>query len=304
MLSLVNYISHLITKILAQRKGAVLATRYSLLATILCIVFTSCSYIEQYIKEHESEGIVATIGDNHLYKEEINKIIPQETNSTDSALIAEAYIRRWATNILILDNAERNISNQTEINKMVENYRRTLVIHYYKQDMVNEKVKMPSDEEAIEFYNANQQLFLLQQPIIKGALIKIPNNIKSDKIERKFKDIHNNIEEIEKYALQYAKDYTLFTEYWKPLNEIIDIEKSKLKIAKPGYYEEKDSANLTLINVIEYINQGEVAPIEMVLEQAKTTLYNQQKKDYLNNFDNEIYDYAIKHNQIKLKIEN
>ena len=42
----------------------------------------------------------------------------------------------------------------------------------------------------------------------------------------------------------------------------------------------------------------------MVLEQAKATLYNQQKKDYLNNFDNEIYDYAIKHNQIKLKIEN
>ena len=304
MLSLVAYISHLITKILAKRKVAILATRYSLLTTILCIAFTSCSYIEQYIKEHESEGVVATIGDNYLYIEEINNIIPQGTNSTDSALIAEAYIQRWATNILILKNAERNISNQAEINKMVENYRRTLIIHYYKQDMVNEKVKMPTDEEAIAFYNENKNLFLLEQPIVKGALIKVPGNIKSDKIERKFKDIHNNIEEIEKYALQYAKDYTLFTEYWKPLNEIIDVEKSKLKITKPGYYEEKDSVNLTLINIVEYINQGDVAPIEMVLEQAKTTLYNQHKKEYLNNFDNEIYDYAIKHNQIQLKTEN
>ena len=121
----------------------------------LCIAFTSCSYIEQYIKEHESEGVIAIIGDNYLYKDEIKDIVPQGTNSADSALIVEAYIQRWATNILILDNAKRNISNQTEINKMVENYRRTLTIHYYKQDMVNEKVKMPTDEETINFYNNN-----------------------------------------------------------------------------------------------------------------------------------------------------
>lgn len=286
-----------------QAKQVNLTTRYLLLATILCTAFTSCTYIEKYIKERESEGVIASIGDNYLYKEDIKNILPQGINSTDSALITEAYIQRWATNILILEKAKRNITNQEEINKMVEDYRNTLTIHYYKQEMVNEKVKMPTDTEATDFYKANQQLFLLQQPIVKGAIITIPNNIKSDKIERKFKDL-KNIEEIEKYALQYAKDYHLFTEYWKPLNEIIDSETSKLKITKPGYYEEKDSVNLTLINVIEYINQGEVAPIEMVLEQAKTTLYNQQRMKYLNNLDNEIYDYAIKHNQIQLKIEN
>ena len=109
----------------------------------------------------------------------------------------------------------------------------------------------------------------------------------------------NNIEDIEKYALQYAKDYQLFTEYWRPIDEIIDTKTSNLKINKPGYYEEKDSVNNTLINITEYINQGEVAPIEMIMEEVRTTLYNQQKMKYLDNFNNEIYDYAIKHNKIK-----
>jgi hypothetical protein len=77
------------------------------------------------------------------------------------------------------------------------------------------------------------------------------------------------------------------------LNEVVDIEKSKIKITKPGYYEERDSLNLTLINVIEYINQGEVAPIEMIKEEVKSTLYNQQKREYLNNFDNEIYTPGV-----------
>ena len=264
----------------------------------LCIIFTSCSYIEQYIKEHESEGIIASIGNSHLYKEDIANLVPLGTNTTDSIAIIDAYIQRWATNILIYDNAMRNVSNQAEINKMVEDYRRTITIHYYKQEMVNEKVKIPTDKETIEFYENNKNLFLLKHPIAKGALIKIPNNMKTDKIEHKFKNL-KNIEEIEKYALQYAKDYQLFTEHWRQIDEIIDIKSSNLKINKPGYYEEKDSANNTLINIVEYINQGEVAPIEMIMEEVRSTLYNQQKMKYLDNFNNEIYDYAVKHNKIK-----
>ncbi len=265
---------------------------------VLCIAFTSCSYIEQYIKERESEGIIASIGDKKLYIEDIENLIPEGTNSTDSATIIDAYIRRWATDILILQNAERNISNQSEIDKMVENYRRTLTIHYYKQEMVNEKVKLPTDEETTLFYENNKQLFILEQPIIKGAIMKVPNNVKTDKIQRKFKDL-DNIAEIEKYALQYAKDYQLFTEYWRPIEEIIDIETSNLKINKSGYYEERDSLNITFINITEYIPQGEIAPIEMIKDEARTILYNQQKMEYLNNFNNDIYDYALKHNQIK-----
>ena len=264
------------------------------------MLFTSCSYIEQYIKEHESEGVIASIGDKKLYKEDIQNLVPQGTNPTDSATIVDAYIRRWATDILILQNAERNISNQTEINKMVENYRRTLTIHYYKQEMVNEKIKLPTDHETTQFYNQNQQLFILKHPIIKGATMKVPNNIKTDKIQRKFKDL-DNIAEIEKYALQYAKDYQLFTEHWRPIDQIINPETSNLKINKSGYYEERDSLHITLINITEYIPQGEIAPLEMIKEDARTILYNQQKMEYLNNINNQIYDYALKHNQIKLK---
>ena len=276
----------------------------AILSILVIMLFTSCSYIEQYIKERESEGIIASIGDNHLYKEDIKSIVPQGTNSEDSTLIIDAYIRRWATNILILENAKRNVSNQAEINKMAEEYRRTLTIHYYKQEMVNEKVKVPTDEETAKFYETHKQLFLLEEPIVKGALMKIPNNVKSTQIERKFKNLTNNIADIEKYALQYAKDYVLFTEYWTPLNEIIDTKTSSLKITKPGYYEEKDSVNLLLLNITDYIQEGEIAPIEMVMEEVRSMLYDQEKMEYLKNFDNEIYDYAIKHNQIKIKTEN
>lgn len=273
------------------------------LLIIIISTFSSCSYIEQYIKERESEGIIASVGDNFLYKEDIEHIVPQGTSSSDSALIVEAYIQRWATNILTLKNAERNVSNQQEINKMVEEYRQRLMIHNYQQEMVSEKVKLPTETEAKQFYESNKELFLLEDAVIKGAIIKVPNNIKTDNIQRKFKNLNENIADIEKYALQYATDYVLFTEYWRLVGDVINTETSKLKINKIGYYEEKDSLHLMLINVTEYLPQGEVAPFEMIKEDVQTMLYNQHKMDYLNNFEKEMFEYGVRHNQIKINRE-
>ena len=273
------------------------------LLIIFISTFSSCSYIEQYIKERESEGIIASVGDNFLYKEDIEHIVPQGTSSSDSALIVEAYIQRWATNILTLKNAERNVSNQQEINKMVEEYRQRLMIHNYQQEMVSEKVKLPTEIEAKQFYESNKELFLLEDAVIKGAIIKVPNNIKTDNIQRKFKNLNENIADIEKYALQYATDYVLFTEYWRLVGDVINTETSKLKINKIGYYEEKDSLHLMLINVTEYIAPGEVAPFDMIKEDVQTMLYNQHKMDYLNNFEKEMFEYGVRHNQIKINRE-
>ena len=273
------------------------------LLIIIISTFSSCSYIEQYIKERESEGIIASVGDNFLYKEDIEHIVPQGTSSSDSALIVEAYIQRWATNILTLKNAERNVSNQQEINKMVEEYRQRLMIHNYQQEMVSEKVKLPTEIEAKQFYESNKELFLLEDAVIKGAIIKVPNNIKTDNIQRKFKNLNENIADIEKYALQYATDYVLFTEYWRLVGDVINTETSKLKINKIGYYEEKDSLHLMLINVTEYIAPGEVAPFDMIKEDVQTMLYNQHKMDYLNNFEKEMFEYGVRHNQIKINRE-
>lgn len=263
------------------------------------VILTSCSYIEKQIEQYENDDIVAIVEDKYLYKDDINNLVPQGTNSTDSAAIIESYIQRWATNALMLKNAERNVSNQVEINKMVEDYRQRLIIHNYQQEMVNQKIDIPTDEEALEFYNTHKESFILEDVIVKGASITLPNNIKTDKIQNKFKKLNDNLEDIEKYALQYATDYVLFIENWMPINNVID-EKT-INITKIGQYEHKDSLHTTFISITDYMNIGEIAPFEFIKEDVKHVLYDQQKMDYLNNFGKELYNYGIKHGQIKIK---
>ena len=274
------------------------------LLIVSVIFFTSCSYIEQYINGYDSENIIASVGDKHLYKKDLEGIVPAGTNSTDSATIVDAYIKRWAAETLILENASNNISNQAEIDKMVEEYRRKLIIHYYQQNMVNQKIKQPTNEEVNAFYNENQELFILEEPIIKGALIKIPNNVKSDNIERKLKNLTENIEEIEKYALQYAQHYDLFIDTWRDISTISDLENVNIKINKPGIYEGTDSLYKTIISVTEYMDQGEIAPIEKAQKDVQFFFFNKQKMQYINNFEEEMYEYGIHQNQIIIRTNN
>ena len=92
--------------------------------------------------------------------------------------------------------------------------------------------------------------------------------------------------------------------YGRNQHNIIKKLFSNLKINKSGYYEEKDSLHLTLINVTEYIAPGEVAPFDMIKENVQTMLYNQQKMNYLNNFEQEVFEYGVRHNQIQIKENN
>ena len=64
-----------------------------------------------------------------LYFDEVQQIIPPSVSDTDSTQIAQSYIRKWVTDVLMYENAKRNITNSTEIDDLVESYRKSLTIH-------------------------------------------------------------------------------------------------------------------------------------------------------------------------------
>jgi hypothetical protein len=50
-----------------------------------------------------------------LYASDVEQIIPPNVNAKDSAEIAESFIRKWVTDVLLYENAKRNITNKAEI---------------------------------------------------------------------------------------------------------------------------------------------------------------------------------------------
>ena len=52
-----------------------------------------------------------------LYLDQVQDIIPPNVSSDDSAQIADSYIKKWVTDVLVYENAKRNVGNKDEIDQ-------------------------------------------------------------------------------------------------------------------------------------------------------------------------------------------
>ena len=93
-------------------------------------------------QEHDHKGrtpLVEVAGE-YLYKEDLQAALPFHISKDDSVLFAEHYIKNWVEDVLLFDKAEGNIPDNAKIAKLVENYRRALIMHTYQEELVNQKL--------------------------------------------------------------------------------------------------------------------------------------------------------------------
>jgi len=85
-----------------------------------------------------------------LYLDQIQEIIPPNVNAEDSAEIAESFIRKWVTDVLLYEIAKRNVTNKDEIDRLIEDYRKSLTIHQYQQKLIEQRLPKRSDRRGNE----------------------------------------------------------------------------------------------------------------------------------------------------------
>ena len=241
-----------------------------------------------------------------LYQDELNAVIPQGISTADSAALADAFIRNWATNVLLYENAKRNVANEAEIEQMVEEYRKSLTIHYYQQRLVAQRLGDVSDDEVAAFYEAHATQFPLHDNLLRGVFLKVPNSAPNiDKVRRAFKklDDDQNIQKLEEYSVQHAASYDYFVDTWILLNDLakrmpLEGIDQKALLTNNSFYETADSTYTYMLDIVDYKLVGTTAPLEVVNERIRTMLNNQRKMEYIKQFELSLYDDAASSGKI------
>ena len=118
--------------------------------------------------DHKGKTPLVEVAGEYLYKEDLQAALPFNISKDDSVLFAEHYIRNWVEDVLLFDKAEGNIPDNAKIAKLVENYRRALIMHTYQEELVNQKLANEiSDEEISAYYEKNKELFHTEHPFVK-----------------------------------------------------------------------------------------------------------------------------------------
>ena len=274
--------------------------KYIILTTLVCVLY-GCSLFEQ--KRHS--GVVAEYKGKTLTYEEVQRqTIGMSTE--DSSRVAEQYIYQWAINLLEYDVAKDKLNK--DIERMVEDYRRSLYIHEYEQYLISQRMSKEVEDTIIkEFYDLHSHHFVLREAIVKGVLLVVPNGAPNMDLLRKniqHPEEEENIEWIEKFAYQYAAGYELFLDDWKTVSQIIlrmPFEKDDLnkQLKATRQIELQDSINNYLLQVTDLYQANQPMPIEYARPEIEKIMLAQRQVNFIQQERIGLYEKAIKEGILK-----
>ena len=235
-----------------------------------------------------------------LYQDEIDQIIPATASLIDSADIAERYIKKWVTDVLVYENAKRNINKLNDIEKRVEEYRKSLIINEYEQALIKERLSgIVTEDEMKKFYETYKSQLISQENLIKGLLLIVPKNAPQIDKVREWVRLSNtkSLENIEKYSLKNAISYDYFMNNWTSFGEILKkapfrIEDSGVFVRSTSFAETSDSTKMYLLRIVSSIPTGQTEPYDLAKKKISSILLNKKKSDFIIQFENDIYKDA------------
>ncbi len=277
-----------------------------LIFTICVISFTSCDFF----KASDDRIPIARVGDVYLYEEDIKNLVAEGTSADDSTLIVNSFVNRWATQQLLLDGAERNLSEQKQydFNKLVDQYKKDLYTKAYLEALVKKSIDTVVNEiQAREVYEANQEAFKLNEELVKFRYITIPQNAINEKeIKERFKRFDNQDKRyLDSIAVQF-KTYSLNDSIWIKASQIterisvLNSENKKELLKKSNFVQLKDSLDLYLVQINDVLSQNDLAPLEYVKPTIRQIVINKRKLELIKQLEKDITKDAIKNKQFEI----
>lgn len=280
--------------------------KLSLYLLIFCLLFTSCDFF----KKTDNRKPVAKVNATYLYKEDIQDIVPDGASKEDSTLMVNAYINRWARQLLLMDGALVNLSEekQNEFSRLVKQYKSDLYTKAYLEGLVKQNIDtLVNQNEAKVFYEANKESFKLNDDLLQFRYVSLPlNPINLDTINARFKRFKPKDKRyLDSISVQF-KSYSLNDSIWIKYSQvaekisIVNMENKNQLLKKTNYLQLKDSLNLYLIQVNDVRMQNDYAPLEYVNSSIEQIVINKRKLELIKELENDIIKDAIKNNQFQI----
>ena len=273
---------------------------------LLTFLVTSCDYF----RAPKEPKAIARVGKSYLYLEDIANLVPSGTSKKDSIAIVKSFIDRWATQKLLFEASERNISKAkvSEFNELIDQYKVDLYTKAYLEDLVIRQIDTVVTEAQIEsYYNTNKQFFKNSSELVKMRYINlVKENPKFANIKAKFSSFtKKDRKELEQQAVKF-KSYAFNDSIWVDINQVyeklpfVNIENKNKYISSGINFDYPDSTTVWLVKVNKVLPKDSPTPLEFLKPTIKQIIINNRKLELVNTIEKEITNDAINDNKYEI----
>jgi len=258
------------------------------------------------VETNNSNQLIAEVFNSKLYLEDIEKNIPLG-NKKDSAQMIRVLTEKWAREQIVLHEAEKEIGKVISIEKLIEDYRSSLMVHNYEKILIEENLDTTiTDQDLNLYYNENKADYSLKTDIFRCILIKVTNDApRLSSLSRWWEN--DNFETVESYAEQYASIAIIQDSSWYTSEHVAEVIPRQLfnekKVKENTKLELEGDGFVYLFKVLDFIPKTEIAPISFIEEQARRVILHNRKLDLVADLKEHLYSKAVDNNQINIYVE-
>ena len=249
---------------------------------------------------------LAKVGEKILYLSDVESIFTPEITRRDSIQLLESYINMWVKQQLKTQEAERILKDdQQDIDRLVEEYRNSLLNHRLDQYYVNLMLDTTFTEREIEaYYMEHRSDFGLDRPIVKGEIVKLPVDYRQ---QAKLKSLMASGQEADRQDfvdICLKQNFTLqeFTT-WIDFSKFVEQLPGKhgeAMMKKEGVQELTYKESRYFFQITAYLQAGDAIPLHRVSSVIRRILYNQRKSEIVRWYEDSIYHAALENKIIIL----
>jgi hypothetical protein len=267
------------------------------------ILITACN------QATETSEPVAKVGTQVLTLSDLSANIPDYLDDTDSVLWADDYIKKWIQRELLLLKAEQDLkSDLKDVRKELEEYRNSLLVYRYKNELMKQKMDTTVKESVIlKYFNDHRESFILNRNIVKAIYIKVPNEVSSPETLKEWCASPEKAKQdkLNEYCMTYAKAYDRFNDQWVAADMVlkntpVEITNQGKFLEKNAFIESNDKVYFYLVYIRDYRLEGEVSPVEYVQNDIRNLILSKQKIEFLKQIEKDIYKEGLDKNKVKL----
>ncbi len=267
-------------------------------------------YSCDFLKQNDNQSPLARVNDSYLYTNQINHLVFEGLSKQDSTSLVQNFIKRWATQRLLVDGAIVNLSEEKQqaFNALVNQYKNDLYAKAYTEALIRRSIDtVVTAKAAEEYYNKNKAVFKLNEALVKFRYVHLDENlINYDEIKEHFKRYNKNDKKLlDSISIQF-KSYSLNDSIWIKLAHVINKipavntkNKNEL-LKKTNLVQLKDSLGVYLIHINDVLVRNDTAPMEYVKPTIKQIVINKRKLELIKELEKDITKDAIKNKQFEI----
>jgi hypothetical protein len=276
------------------------------LVILVVFLWASCEFLGIEKKEVSIRKPIASVYNQNLYKEDIVDLLPKNIDRKDSLVLVRSIINSWATKQLLLRKAEENNtqSDNSEITKLVRDYRQALLINGYKERLIKQQLDTLVEEKEIsDYYSANSKNFKLNEELLEVRYLHFAADLLDKKeVVKLFRSGSiEDLEELEMKQLSF-KSMLLNDSTWTPLENVLlktSFSRENL-LKKTKFLQKEDSLGVYLVAIKDVLKRNDIAPMSYVKPTIKQMILHQRKLQLIRDIEKIIVKDAIQNKSFKI----